>query len=273
MKKILLAFDGSHFSSGAFEFARQLHELEPVLVTGAFLPQAQTTNAWSYADGMTAPMFIPLADSMDDERLKASVEKFETLCQKNGMEYRVHEDRYDFALPELREETRFADLLIIGSEVFYQQMGNTINEYLQDVLHTAECPVIVVPEKFEFPTSVILSYDGSSSSVYAIKQFSYVLPALSEKPAILVYAEDGGDNEVPKQSNIEELAARHFKDLTLMKLDMPPEKYFSTWMENRKGALLVSGAFGRSGFSQLFKKSFIADIIANRHLPVFIAHK
>ena len=37
MKKILLAFDGTHFSNGAFQFARELNELEPALVTGAFL--------------------------------------------------------------------------------------------------------------------------------------------------------------------------------------------------------------------------------------------
>lgn len=273
MKKILLAFDGIHFSTGAFEFARQLNELEPVLVIGAFLPQAQAANLWSYADSMSGPMFIPLVEGGNGGEIKDNITKFETLCKKNGMEYRVHEDSFDFALPELKEETRFADLLIIGSEVFYQNIGGSINQYLQDMLHQSECPVIVVPEKFEFPENFVLSYDGTASSVYAIKQFAYLFPELSKRPALLVYAHDDDKNEFPKQSNIEELAARHFSDLTLMKLDMPPEKYFGTWMENRKGAMLVSGAFGRSAVAQLIKKSFITEVIANHHLPVFIAHK
>lgn len=273
MKKILLAFDGTHFSTGAFEFARQLNELERVLVIGAFLPQAQAANLWSYADGMSGPMFIPLVEGRDTEVMKANIDKFELLCQKNGMEYRVHEDEYDFALPELKEETRFADLLIIGSEVFYKNLGGKLNEYLQDVLHSAECPVLVVPENYDFPETLILSYDGTGSSVYAIKQFAYLFPELSKKPALLVYANEDGKNEFPKQSNIEELTARHYSDLTLMKLDMPPKKFFGTWMGNRKGALLISGAFGRSGVSQLIKRSFISDVIADHHLPVFITHR
>ena len=273
MKKILLAFDGTRFSMGAFEFARQLNELQQVLVIGAFLPQAQASNLWSYADSMSGPMFIPLAEDANNDLMKENMIKFETLCKKNGMEYRVHEDSFDFALPELKEETRFADLLIIGSEVFYQNMGDSINSYLQDLLHHSECPVIVVPEKFIFPETFILSYDGTGSSVYAIKQFAYLFPELSKMPSLLVYADDDEKIEFPKQVNIEELVARHFSDLTLMKLDMPPEKYFGTWMENRKGALLISGAFGRSGISQLFKKSFISEVIKNHHIPVFIAHK
>jgi hypothetical protein len=36
MKKVILACDGSHFSEGAFEFARRLNELRPILLTGVF---------------------------------------------------------------------------------------------------------------------------------------------------------------------------------------------------------------------------------------------
>jgi nucleotide-binding universal stress UspA family protein len=41
----------------------------------------------------------------------------------------------------------------------------------------------------------------------------------------------------------------------------------------KRSALLVSGSYGRSGLSQLFKKSFVNEIIAEHRLPVFIAHK
>ena len=38
-------------------------------------------------------------------------------------------------------------------------------------------------------------------------------------------------------------------------------------------AILVSGSFGRSMFSEMFRKSFVSDVIAEHKLPVFIAHK
>jgi hypothetical protein len=37
--------------------------------------------------------------------------------------------------------------------------------------------------------------------------------------------------------------------------------------------MLVAGAFGRSEFSNLFKKSFLTDIIKDHKIPVFVGHK
>ncbi len=144
---------------------------------------------------------------------------------------------------------------------------------MQDILHRSECPVIVVPEQYDFPKTNILSYDGSESSVYAIKQFAYLFPELTKRPTLLVYVHEDGKQEFPQQANIEELVARHFNDLTLMKLDMSPAKYFSSWINNRENALIVSGAFGRSAISQLLRKSLVSEVIAAHKLPVFIAHK
>jgi len=273
MKKVLLMFDGAHFSKGAFDFVRQLNMLEHVLVTGVFLPQSVASSLWSYTDAMTGTVLMPVLPQTDTEVLKASRTEFETLCRKNGMEYRVHEDAYDFALPELITESRFADLLVIGSESFYQDEEHEINEYLQEVLQRVECPVIVVPEHFEFPNTTILSYDGSASSVYAIKQFAYLFPELSRQPTLLVYAHEDDKIEFPHESNIEELTARHFQDLSLLKLEINPSKYFTAWMNQKEGAILVAGAYGRSTISQMFKRSFIKSVIGAHKIPVFIAHR
>lgn len=273
MKKVLLMFDGAHFSKGAFDFVRQLNNLEHVLVTGVFLPQSIASSLWSYTDAMTGTVLVPVLPETDAAVLTACKTEFETRCQKSGIEYRVHEDAYDFALPELITESRFADLLVIGSESFYEGHEEGINEYLQEVLQKVECPVIVVPETFEFPNTTVLSYDGSASSVYAIKQFAYLFPELSRQPTLLVYAHEDDKIEFPHENNIEELAARHFQDLTMMKLEINPTKYFAAWMNNKEGAILVAGAYGRSTISQVLRKSFIKSIIGAHKIPVFIAHR
>lgn len=273
MKKVLLMFDGAHFSKGAFDFVRQLNNLEHVLVTGVFLPQSIASSLWSYTDAMTGTVLVPVLPETDPAILTASKTEFETRCKKSGIEYRVHEDAYDFALPELITESRFADLLVIGSESFYEGREESINEYLQEVLQKVECPVIVVPETFEFPNTTVLSYDGSASSVYAIKQFAYLFPELSRQPTLLVYAHEDDKIEFPHENNIEELAARHFQDLTMMKLEINPTKYFAAWMNNKEGAILVAGAYGRSTISQVLRKSFIKSIIGAHKIPVFIAHR
>jgi nucleotide-binding universal stress UspA family protein len=274
MKKIILAFDGVHFSEGAFEFARRLNELQPILLTGIFLPQAELANLWSYTDGMGVAFIPLLQDEEATEHVEKNIERFQKLCVGNGIDYRVHKDFYDFALPELRKESCYADLLILGSEVFYKSIGAEVpNDYIQDVLHHVACPVILVPEKFEFPDSIILAYDGSEDSVFAIKQFAYLFPELTGKKTVLVYAEDDETKDFPDKIQLEELATRHFSDLTLFKLEVDPKKHFGIWIADKKSSMLVCGAYGRSGVSQLFHKSFVKNIIAVHRLPVFIAHK
>jgi nucleotide-binding universal stress UspA family protein len=274
MKKILLAFDGSNFSEGAFEFARKLNDVEPLLVTGVFMPQVDFANLWSYASATVATGYIPLIEEDSGDDVQHNIAHFEDLCQKNGIAYRVHKNFYSFALPELKKESRFADMIVLSGELFYKGViENNQFDYLRDALHAAESPVVIVPEQYEFPENNILAYDGSAESVYAIKQFAYVFPELARNPTLLVYADDEEDADFPSKQHIVELTTQHFKNLTFHKLELASKKYFSNWIQERNGSILVSGSFSRSVFSQLFRKSFVADIIRNHKVPVFIAHK
>ena len=275
MKKILLAFDGPHFSDAAFEFTRMMNETQPILVTGIFLPQTNYANLWSYSGGgISGPVYIPLVENDDAELIEKNIIRFKSLCHNNNIDYRVHDDFTDFALPELKKETEFADLLIVGSGSFYENIGTgEPNEYLEDALHGVECPVIVVPEKFDFPKNNILAYDGSKSAIYAIKQFAYLFPELTKNRTLLVYANEEADGKIPDEAFIEELAARHFPDLTVMKLAINPRKHFAAWLSEKEASILVSGSFGRSMISRLIRKSFITNVIKEHKLPVFITHR
>jgi len=273
MKKVLLAFDGTNFSEGAFEFARRMNQQSPVMIAGIFLPQVDYANLWSYAEGVAHTTFIPLVEEETTNIIQKNISRFESLCQKNGIEYKVHKNFFDLAMSAVKKETRFADLLIIGSESFYKTLGtDEPNDSLKDALHRSECPVLIVPEKFDFPETNILAYNASRGSVYAMKQFAYLFPEFSDNETLLVYAKEEDETDVPDESYITELAGRHFANLTLMKLQIDPKKSFDAWIEDRKAAILVTGAYGRSGLSQIFKKSFITDVIKDHQMPVFIAH-
>jgi nucleotide-binding universal stress UspA family protein len=273
MKKILLSFDGNHFSPAAFEFARNMNAHEPILLTGVFLPPADFTGAQSYAYVGSAAYLIPLVENRDPELTQESINKFEDQCLQNGIEFRVHQDASAYALQELKKESRFADLMIIGSEKFYENLGlETPNEYLKDALHNTECPVIVTPENVEFPESIVLAYDGSKSSVYAIRSFVALFPRLCHKRAILLYAEQKPGEGIPHEKLIRELAANYFSDISFHEMDADPKKYLNTWLGEIEKPILVSGAYGRSGLSQIFRQSFIKNVMEQHSVPVFIAH-
>lgn len=274
MKKILIAFNGSCYPEAALEFARQLNKTQPVLLTAVFIPQATYSYLWSVSGTLAGPIFPPLVEEVSNELAEINHRKFESFCKTNSIKYVLHNDIYDFALPELVKETRFSDLLIVQSGKFYDSI-NEVEEmgHLKDLLEQTECPVLIVPEKFDFPQKNIIAYDGSASSVYGIKQFAYLFPELANNETVVVFSKNEEEAELPDEALIEELGSQHYKNLKLLKLIIEPKKYFATWLSEEKKAILISGSFGRSGISQLFRKSFVTDIVAGHSLPIFIAHR
>lgn len=273
MNKMLLTFDGTQFSEGAFEFARRVNELHPALVTGMFLPQLSYSNLWNFTGGMAGSVYVPITDDEESDLLENNIERFRDLCNHYHISCKVHKDFYDFALPVLKKESRFSDLLIVSSKMFFEESRNhSFGECIKDVLHISECPVIVIPEKFDFPKRNIIAYDGSSSSVYALKQFAYIFPELTRNETLLVYIKNGERAELPDESYLEELASQHYPHLNILKLDLNSKKHFNEWLKKEDRPILISGSFGRSSISEMLRKSFVNDIIADHKLPVFIAH-
>jgi nucleotide-binding universal stress UspA family protein len=272
MKKIIIAFDGQHFSEGALRMAAWLNEKQTILVTGIFLSPIDYREVIGYS-GMSVGVPIPVPPiETDDESINRNIGLFEDWCRRQGLEYRVHRDTNLFALSELITETRFADLLILSSELFYENIDkDQPNEYLRKTLHQSECPVLLVPEHYEVPRNLVLSYDGKASCVHAIKQFAYLFPELCELDTLLVTAEEE-NKDIPMMDYITELVSRHFPVLTIEPLVGESRQSFGNWIAARPQSLLVTGAFGRGELSSLFRQSFTTQVIRQHRVPIFITH-
>ena len=271
MLNVIVAFDGQHFSEGAMKMASYLNGKIPMSITGVFISPVDYRELLGYSGmGMGTPVFtIPVGD--DEKILEVTADKFRSYCEKHNLPYRTHKDTDLFALEELIRETRFADLLIISSELFYENIDNDQpNEYLRRTLHESECPVLLVPENFLEPNSVLLSYDGKASSVFAIKQFAYLLGDKLALNALLFHSE--GD-DIPQKERINELSSRHFDPISIEQLNNEDASQLKEWLTKYHHAILVAGAFGRGELSTLFRKSFITDIIRAHKVPIFIAHR
>lgn len=271
MLNVIVAFDGQHFAEGAMKMISYLNAKIPMSITGVFLSPVDYRELLGYSGmGMGMPVFnIPIGE--DKAMLEKTAAKFKAYCKKNGLSYRTHEDTDLFALEELIRETRFADLMILSSELFYENIDNhQPNEYLRRTLHESECPVLMVPETFLEPTAVLLSYDGKASSVFAIKQFAYILGDKLGLNTMLFHA---AGNEIPEKNRIHELSSRHFHPLSIEQLNDQDARQLKEWLTKYHHAILVAGAFGRGELSTLFKKSYITEIIQAHKIPIFIAHR
>jgi hypothetical protein len=133
--------------------------------------------------------------------------------------------------------------------------------------------VVVVPESYKYPENNILAYDGSESSVFAIKQFIYLFPELCDNPTVLVTTKVSKEEFGERKSNIQDLVAAHFSSLSFLNLEIDEKKYFSTWISEKKASILVSGAFSRPLISQMLRHSFVEEVIRDHQIPLFISHR
>lgn len=277
MKKIIIPFTGDQFSNGSFEFARRLNEYSPILLAGVFLPETFYPGDYEFTGPgvMELPPLVQVPGTTFEQETAECMLLFKKLCVAHNIEHTVHSALSEFAQPQLIKETRFADLVILGSETFYYDEFDNRREmstYLPAFLRKTECPVLVVPESYTFPEDIVLAYNGGKSSAFAIKQFTYLLPELTGQNTLLVFASADSSELMPDMQSIEELAARHFADLTILKMEADASRYFETMMLDKKAPILVTGAYERSQFSSFFKKNFAAELINDFQFPIFIAH-
>lgn len=275
MKKILLVYDGNMYVPELLDFAIELNRLTPVSVTGVFLSPMDFSALWSFpvVPG-TSATYINGPEEMElkEGLMERAVKDFENRCNMEGMLYKVRTNTNGLVFEAIQKESRFADLMIIGSEHFYKQFGEQPNEYLREILRTSECAVMLLPDNCKFPNRILLAYDGSESSAFAIKQFAYLFPEMRKKKTLLVYADEQVKEE-PDRELIRELTVRHYPDMSVQLIQTVGRESLAQWFNNQDDAIIVAGSFGRSALSQLFKKSFLTQLIQEQKLPLFISHK
>ena len=276
MKKIIIALDGDHFPKGAFEFAKYINHQSEILLAGIFLMPVDYSKLMSYTSAVEGIAAMPewLTKNEDDEILNRNIQVFEEACVADGLHYRIHKDGDIAALSSLVEETRYADLLLVSSELFYKNIEQAQpNYYLEELLKKAECPVMLVPENFNAPSQILLSYDSGESSMFAIKQFAYLFPELVDMETLLVSVTDNNLVTLPEYGMVTELLARHYTNLQLQNIKIGGKKLFTEWLSEQPNSYIIMGAFSRGLLSGLFKKSFAKDVIREIKMPIFISHK
>jgi len=273
MKKIILPLEGTAYHRDLLEFSAALNGCARIQLTAAFVPEADYAHLWDISRGVGDTVFVPPADNSDElvARNSARVKRY---CQEHDIVCRVHEDRFDFALGAIRRETRFADLLMLSSAHFFEAVDkHQPNAYMKEILHDAECPVLLMPVEPKLPGEIILTYDGSASSAYAIRQFAYLFPEFNRLRTTVVCINEDETKCMPDEPFVRELCEQHFKNLRMLKLQMRTTQFYDTWVGMMKDPWLVAGAFGRTDWSRLLRHSFINRLITNHNVPLFVAHR
>lgn len=278
MKKFLAVFDGYKISDSTLQYAIELTKLADAHLVGVFLEEFIYRNYNVYEVITTVINYekeILKLDAKDKETRDQSVKRFEDVCREAGIDFSVHRDT-SIALQELKLESMFADLILINEhESFTVKKESSPTHFMKDLLGDVQCPVIVVPDKFQKPEKIVLLYDGRPSCLFALKMFSYLFSALKEIPIEVFTVQEDGQlhNNPPESVLMREFMERHFPTAQLVIKYGNPEKEIPTYLKsNTANIMLVLGAYRRNEMSRFFKVS-MADILQKElDVPLFIAH-
>lgn len=250
MEKILLLIDHHGMSRSAFDCACYLAELSRSALTAIFVH----------------------SEKDQQDKIGENIIAFEQACKQKSIRWYTH-PQYICRTEELIIESRFADLLIVNAESTLDGSPDAPpTNFVKDVLSRSECPVVVAPLTFTGIEEILFAYDGTAAAVYAIKQFSYLFPKLSDTKLIFLQVEDQGASEIINHDKIGEFLKMHYSAIGYKLLHGSASQELFSYLIGKKNVFVITGAYGRKMISAFFKESTADLLLKGANHPIFIAH-
>ena len=275
MEKILLIVNARTPNLESISFACKMAKTAQTKLTGLFIENLN----FDYVPpaGIDTPSYFIPINQTDTATIAADTERaiklFLEQCEKKGVQAEIYRDKGE-PLAEVLFESRFADLLIVTADnSYYPSEEQMPSNFVKKILANAECPVLLAPQKIEEFDEIVFCYDGSVSSVFAIKQFTYLLPEFNNKKVLLLEvnkSQQTGVNESLRR--MMQWLRAHYSTVAHHSLTGNVKDELFTYFFMKTNKLIVIGAYGRSMLSSFFKKSSADVLIHMVDLPLFITH-
>lgn len=276
MEKILFVTDAVCMSKSCLDFACYLGNLTHSLLTGVFL-ENQEMELRSVDDirekGVIAPVPGARIEQQKELYRDENIKRFQSHCENSGVNCTIHQ-HVGIPLAAVLKESRYADLLIVDAATSFSWRPESVpSSFVNEILEHSECPVIIAPENFEGIDEIIFTYNGSNASVYAIKQFTYLLPQFFGHKATVLSVTPKGQPVKGDTGKLEEWMHMHYPDSSLMVLE--DDNVQARLLEHlflKEKVMIVMGAFGRNQLSNLFVPNPMKPVVKLVSQPVFVAH-
>lgn len=270
MEKILLVINARKPHLGSVDFACSIAKMAKTRLTGLVIENAYLQGKTHEVDDdyFSQPQVTSNVIADTDQTVRI----FKEVCQRNGVKNEVFTESGE-PIEKVIFESRFADLVIIDPAInFYNREESVPSYVIREILSKTECPVLLAPLEYDGFDEIVFCYDGSASSVFAIKQFTYLFPELSESKVQLLEITTDQDELEENDSHMRAWMKAHYRSTTFISLNGDPRDELFNFFFMRQRMFVVIGAYGRSLLSQLFRKSQADLLIRNVDLPIFIAH-
>ena len=171
------------------------------------------------------------------------------------------------SLRDLQDETR---LLVIGRQG--EDSGDAIQHIgsqLENVIRTMQRPILVAPNDFSAPQSVMLAFDASATSRKGVEMLAGS-PLFKGMPIHLVMvAADTADNQAQLENARGVLTAAGFNvEIAIRAGEVEPTLH--AYQAEHGIDLLVMGAYGHSRIRQFFVGSTTTNMIRTTPTPLLL---
>ncbi|ATL48737.1 hypothetical protein COR50_17075 [Chitinophaga caeni] len=231
------------------------------------------------ASNPTAETDVEFVEQMIQKKMSQQQEAYIEKCKEfidacNRKNYKVTlQEVHEWSTETIVYESMFADLLLVNyytTQVPLHEKG--ISGFIEDVLINASCPVIITPDEYKPIDEIVFTYNGTKSSMFAIKRWTQIFQNLDEIPIRVIYVEENNSKEVPGKSFLDKYLSVHFKNVSYMKLEGEPSNAIYSFLAHKVNCMVTFGAFGRSRLSRFFRKSQSEKVIKMLNIPIFVTH-
>lgn len=202
----------------------------------------------------------------DAELTESQTRAFKDECETANVAFFI-EPQKDLSLGDIIHHSAFSDMVIADAHESFRE------HHIADLLKNAQCPIYLVAKDAVKTQHVILAYDGSVSSMYAIKMYSYLFPEFQDLPTYLLFINAGNHAGLPNEKNIRMWLSGHFPKLEIQMPEGDIKEQLVAYTASVPHALVVMGSYGRNDLSRFFHRSNANVLIEEGKSSVFMTHK
>jgi hypothetical protein len=270
MKKILLLINDYHLSQSALNFTVKIALHANATIFGIFVQSLQYSDGESYlfpSDiNLTDKDFTAATDKEEHlQFLKTSISLFSNTCAAANISFKIHSVNNNY-LDALTDHSAFADLIICDADT------PPLHYSMNSLLANAHCPVLMVNKDYLQTDSLVFTYDDKSSSIHAVKWFTYLFSMYKQLPVHFVSVVPHNVLGIEYEDLIKEWLPLHYPNATIEILKGETRDELTKFINQLSNPLVIMGAFGRSSLSRFFKDSLANIIVEQTNAPLFITH-
>ena len=196
----------------------------------------------------------------------------ETACRNRGVRMKLQHGSGD-PLSVVLSESRFTDMLVVDQSISINNSHSVLpGNFIKEILTKSECPVVIAPHHFYGIEEILFAWDGSAAATFAIKQFSYLLPALSYLKLTVLHVSQEQPATVVEKRKLLDFLQTHYSYIGFRMVVGKANEELQKFLQEKKNVFVVIGAYGQRNQSGPFKHSTADLLLQTVNLPVFIAH-